>query len=140
MNNDNNLDLLDLDDADSMDSLPEAPVLAAPRPKKPWLLLTVGLAVIVLASYVIIRAIGTEPSSSIEVDLDAPVVAVDENGDAVDMNVMPSVKSPEPVQVQPAQQQKSTAQPAPVVKSAPVVKTEPGTKCASSCYRRQKRS
>ena len=125
MNNDNNLDLLDLDDADSMDSLPEAPVLAAPRPKKPWLLLTVGLAVIVLASYVIIRAIGTEPSSSIEVDLDAPVVAGDENGDAVDMNVMPSVKSPEPVQVQPAQQQKSTAQPAPVVKSAPVVKTEP---------------
>ena len=98
MNDDNNLDLLDLDDNGSMDTLPDVTPFASPRPKKPWLLLGVGLAVIVLATYVIIRAIGDEDSSSIEVDLDAPVAIVDEAGAPVDMNVMPPV---EPVQVQP---------------------------------------
>ena len=98
MNDDNNLDLLDLDDNGSMDTLPDVTPFAGPRPKKPWLLLGVGLAVIVLATYVIIRAIGDEDSSSIEVDLDAPVAIVDEAGAPVDMNVMPPV---EPVQVQP---------------------------------------
>ena len=47
MNNDDSLDLLDLDDADSMDALPEVPAFAAPRPKKPWLLLSLGLVIIV---------------------------------------------------------------------------------------------
>lgn len=101
MNDDNNLDLLDLDDNGSMDTLPDVTPFASPRPKKPWLLLGVGLAVIVLATYVIIRAIGDEDSSSIEVDLDAPVAIVDEAGAPVDMNVMPPV---EPVQVQPKPQ------------------------------------
>ena len=50
-NEDNNLDLLDLDDAESVDTLPEVPVFAAPRPKKPWLLLSLGVVIIVLASY-----------------------------------------------------------------------------------------
>ena len=40
--NDDNLDLLDLDDGATMDTLPDAVPFAAPRPKKPWLLLTVG--------------------------------------------------------------------------------------------------
>ena len=44
-NEDNNLDLLDLDDNDTMDTLPEVPAFAAPRPKKPWLLLTVGVMI-----------------------------------------------------------------------------------------------
>lgn len=128
MNEDNSLDLLDLDDAESMDSLPEAPALAAPRPKKPWLLLTVGLAVIVLASYVIIRAIGTESSSSVEIDLDAPVMMVDEQGKPIDMNVMPPVKPAAPVQqpvVQPVQQTAPAAQPKPAVQSEPVVQSAP---------------
>ncbi len=128
MNEDNSLDLLDLDDAESMDSLPEAPALAAPRPKKPWLLLTVGLAVIVLASYVIIRAIGTESSSSVEIDLDAPVMMVDEQGKPIDMNVMPPVKPAAPVQqpvVQPVQQTAPAAQPKLAVQSEPVVQSAP---------------
>ena len=94
---DNNLDLLDLDDTDSMDSLPEVNAFAAPRPKKPWLLLIVGVLVIVLATYIIVRAIGGESSSSIEVDLDAPVIAIDGAPVGAEMNVMPPVK---PVQVQ----------------------------------------
>lgn len=121
MNDDNSLDLLDLDDNGAMDTLPDATPFAAPRPKKPWLLLSVGLVVIVLATYVIIRAIGDESSSSIEVDLDAPVVV--DAGQGADMNVMPPVQpvqaQPQPVQVQP----QPVAQPQPVVQPQPVAAT-----------------
>lgn len=113
MNDDNSLDLLDLDDNGAMDTLPDATPFAAPRPKKPWLLLGVGLVVIVLATYVIIRAIGDDSASSIEVDLDAPVVM--DAGQPVDMNVMPPVQ---PVQAQPAPQ--PVAQPQPVAATAGV--------------------
>lgn len=99
--NDESLDLLDLDDGSSMDSLPEAAPFVTPRPKKPWLLLTVGLVVIILATYVIIRTVGGQSSSSIEVDLDAPAIVVDGEA-APDMNVMPPAPKPvvEPVSVQ----------------------------------------
>ena len=107
-NEDNNLDLLDLDDAESVDTLPEVPVFAAPRPKKPWLLLSLGVVIIVLASYIIIRSIGGESSSSIEVDLDAPVMVVDGAGTPVDMNVMPPAKTT----VKPHPEQKPVEQPA----------------------------
>ena len=119
MNDDNNLDLLDLDDNGSMDTLPDATPFASPRPKKPWLLLTVGLVVIVLATYIIIRAIGDESSSSIEVDLDAPVAVVDNAGVPVDMNVMPPVQ---PVQAMP----QPVVQPQPVpVAPQPVAQPQP---------------
>ena len=115
MNDDNSLDLLDLDDNGAMDTLPDATPFVAPRPKKPWLLLSVGLVVIVLATYVIIRAIGDESSSSIEVDLDAPVVV--DAGQGADMNVMPPVQ---PVQAQP---QPVQVKPQPVVQPQPVAVT-----------------
>lgn len=118
MNDDNSLDLLDLDDNGAMDTLPDATPFVAPRPKKPWLLLSVGLVVIVLATYVIIRAISDESSSSIEVDLDAPVVV--DAGQGADMNVMPPVQpvqaQPQPVQVKP----QPVAQPQPVAATAGV--------------------
>lgn len=126
-NEDNNLDLLDLDDNDTMDTLPEVPAFAAPRPKKPWLLLTVGVMIIVLASYIIIRSVSDETSSSIEVDLDAPVMVVDGEGAPVDMNVMPQPKpvvqpavqpKPAPAEVKPVTQ--PVAQPQPEHVSAPV--------------------
>lgn len=113
MNDDNNLDLLDLDDDDSVDSLPDVPAFTTPRPKKPWLLLSVGVAVIVLATYIIIHAISDDSASTIEVDLDAPVEFVVEGDSEVvaddmkDMNVMPPVK---PVQVA----QKTQPKPQPV--------------------------
>ena len=125
MNDDNELDLLDLDDNGAMDTLPDATPFAAPRPKKPWLLLGVGLVVIVLATYVIVRAIGDESSSEIEVDLDAPVIV--DAGQGTDMNVMPPVQpvqaQPQPVQVkQPVSQPKPqpVAQPQPVATTAGV--------------------
>lgn len=126
--NDDNLDLLDLDDNDSVDTLPDAPAFAAPRPKKPWLLLTVGIVVIILATYVIIRAIGDDSSSSIDVDLDAPVVTVDGAGVPVDMNVMPPVKAepvvqPQPVKVE-AQPKQEVVQPKPQPVVQPVAEPQ----------------
>lgn len=132
MNDDNNLDLLDLDDNATMDTLPDAVPFGAPRPKKPWLLLTVGLAVIVLATYIIIRAIGDEDTSSMEVDLDVPVMVDNGAGQAVpvDMNVMPPVQpvqvAPQPKPIpQPAPQPKPAPKPAPQPQPAPVAQPQP---------------
>lgn len=113
MNNDMdaNLDLLDLEDDSTLDALPDAAPFAAPRPKKPWLLLGVGVLVIILATYVIIRTIGSDSRSSIEIDLDAPeIVTVD--GAAV-APVAPENPTPAPV---PA----PVAAPVEVVAPAPV--------------------
>ena len=124
--NDDNLDLLDLDDTGSMDTLPDATPFVNPRPKKPWLLLSIGVVVIVLATYIIVRAIGDEDSSSVEFDLDAPVAVVDGGAGApVDMNVMPPVQpvqampQPQPVAQQPVAQQ-PVAKPQPVQATAGV--------------------
>ncbi len=115
MNDDNNLDLLDLDDNGAMDTLPDVTPFAAPRPKKPWLLLGIGAVIIVLATYVIVRSVTDESSSSIEVDLDVPVAVEPSAGSqpAVEMNVMPPVQ---PVSVQPQQVQ---PKPQPVVQPQP---------------------
>ena len=125
MNNDDNLDLLDLnDDADTMDALPEAAPFSTPRPKKPWLLMGVGVLVIILATYVIIRMVGGESSTTMEVNLDAPAVVVegeDPNaplvvGPAPDPNAaQPVVVAPNP---QPVVQQAPQAAPQPVVQNA----------------------
>ena len=119
--NDDNLDLLDLDDGASMDTLPEVTPFATPRPKKPWLLLTVGLVVIVLATYVIIRTVGGTSSSAIEVDLDAPAIVVD-GAPAPEMNVMPPAPKPA---AQPAPQPVAQPKPQPVAQPQPV-QTTPG--------------
>lgn len=119
--NDDNLDLLDLDDGASMDALPDATPFASPRPKKPWLLLTVGLVVIVLATYVIVRTVGGDSSSSIEVDLDAPAIVVD-GAPAQPMNVMPP--APQPA-VQPQVVQPTPGVPVRVIEDRKEVKFNP---------------
>lgn len=126
MNEDNNnLDLLDLDDDTStVDTLPEAAPFAAPRSKKPWLLLGIGVVVIILATYIIVRTVGGNSSSSIDVDLDAPEVVVD-GADTIDVpqpapDVAPSDAAPaQPVQVAPA----PTPAPQPKPVAAPVQET-----------------
>lgn len=121
MNTDESLDLLDLDDGASMDALPDAVPFATTRPKKPWLLLTVGLVVIVLATYVIIRTVAGTSSSAIEVNLDAPAIVVD-GAPTPDMNVMPPAPKPQPKpEVKPQPKPQPVAQPKPVeVAGAPV--------------------
>lgn len=109
MDNEENLDLLDLDDGTN-DSLPDVAPLVAPRPKKPWLLLGVGLAIIVLATYVIVRTVGNDSLSSMEIDLDSPAVVVD--GD-----VAPLQPKVEPTKAPVKEQQPA---PQPVEKTAPV--------------------
>lgn len=118
--NDENLDLLDLDDADNTvdDSLPDATPFAAPRPHRPWLLLIIGLAIIVLAVFIIIRVVGSNSSSSIDVDLGAPVVVEEQ---VIDVPPMPAPQ-PGPVpgaNVQPGMM--PGAQPAPMPAPQPVV-------------------
>ena len=113
MNEDNNnLDLLDLDDANDVDALPDATPFATPRPKKPWLLMAVGVIVIILATYIIVRTVGGNSSSSIEVDLDAPAVIVDDG--SLNVPARPENAPAMPVAAQP------TPVPAPAPAAAPV--------------------
>ena len=129
MNNDDNLDLLDLnDDADASDALPEAAPFAAPRPKKPWLLMGLGVLVIIIAVIVIIKVTdGDKSSSSMEIDLDAPVVAV-EGVDADAPLVVPAPQpGAQPANVAPAPKPAPQPAPQPVAQPQPVVQnTTPG--------------
>ncbi len=129
MNNDESLDLLDLDNGTDVDTLPEVTPFSAPRPRKPWLLLGVGVTIIILATYIIVSTISGDSSSSIEVDLDAPAVIVDENAPLVVGNNAPP--APQPVVVQPTPTPAPAPQPAPVAKPvaqptpAPVAQPQP---------------
>ena len=125
-NEENNLDLLDLDDDTPVETLPETTPFAAPRPRKPWLLMGLGLVVIILATYIIIRTIGGDSSESVEINLDAPEVVtepvtvevpvvndtlnVPAKPVAVNPGMMPPPPAPRPV-----------AQPQPMPQPQPVV-------------------
>jgi len=112
--NDENLDLLDLDDNGDVDTLPEATPFTAPRPKRPWLLMGLGLAIIVLATWIIIVRVGGDSGSTMTVDLDAPVISVDVPAKPVaDLRV-----PPKPVDAMPKPEEK----PAPVVEPKPMPK------------------
>ena len=140
MNNDDNLDLLDLnDDADSMDTLPEAAPLSAPRPKKPWLLMAVGLLVIILATYVIIRIVGGDSASTMEVDLDAPAVIVEGADPNAPLVVGP--EAPQPVNVAPAPVEVQPApQPAQVKPSSKPAAQKTARRTTTAAQQTQKRA
>ncbi|MCQ2574870.1 MAG: SPOR domain-containing protein [Alphaproteobacteria bacterium] len=71
---DENLDLLDLEENNNeVESLPEETPFSSPHPKKPWLLLGVGVAIVVLATYVIVKTINSDSENVVHIDLDAPV-------------------------------------------------------------------
>ena len=110
----NNLDLLDLDDDTPVETLPETTPFAAPRPRKPWLLMGLALVVIILATYIIIRTIGGDSSKSVEINLDTPEVVV---GDSVDVpnDTLNVPAKPVPVELppRPAPQPMVPPQPAP---------------------------
>lgn len=139
MNDDNTMDLLDLDDGASMDTLPDAAPFVAPRPKKPWLLLGIGLLIIILAVYIIVRTIGGNDTSSMDVDLDAPTIVVDGGNDMMPMDVNPNpvrpdVMPPAPVaaapQPQPIGAGMPVPPPAPVAQPAPRPVAQPAPKPA----------
>ncbi len=113
MDQDQELDLLDLEeDASSVDALPEAAPFTSPRPKKPWLLMGLGVAIIILATWIIIARVSSDSGTTVNIDLDAPVQKVEEVQQPVaDLNV-PS----KPVEVAPKSEPKA-AEP---VKEAPV--------------------
>ena len=125
-NEENNMDFLDLDDDTPVETLPETTPFAAPRPRKPWMLMGLGLVVIVLATYIIIRTIGGDSSRSVEINLDAPEVVsepepvvVPAPSDTLNVPARPVAVAPVPTPVQPAPQ--PVVQPKPV--QQPVVET-----------------
>lgn len=110
----NNLDLLDLDDDTPVETLPETTPFAAPRPRKPWMLMGLGLVVIMLATYIIIRTIGGNSTETVEINLDTPAVVTPESVVAPNDTLNVPAK-PVPVEV---------AKPAPAPQ--PVVQPQPG--------------
>ena len=117
-----NLELLDLNDADDTvdEGLPDAMPFVSPRPHRPWLLLAIGVAIIVLAVFIIVRVVSSNSSSSIEVDLGAPVM-VEERQPEIIMPMPRPVTQPMPVQqIQPNQmQQPQMVQPMPAPQPMP---------------------
>lgn len=132
-NEENNMDFLDLDDDTPVETLPETTPFAAPRPRKPWLLMVLGLIVIALATYIIIRTIGSDSSKSIEIDLDAPEemvaqpeprIAVPVPNDTLDVParpvaVNPGMMPPPPAVPMPQLQPQPVAQPQPMPQPMP---------------------
>jgi len=118
MNNqeEENLDLLDLDDNGESDALPEVTPFSAPRPKRPWLLMGLGIAVVVLATWIIIARVGSDSGTTISVDLDAPIMTVD-----VPSAPVKDLKVP-PKPLEPVVEPKIIEKPAPVVGPAPMPK------------------
>jgi len=111
MDQDQELDLLDLEEESSeVDALPEAAPFTTPRPKKPWLLMGLGVAVIVLATWIIIARVGSDSGTTVNIDLDAPIQKVDDAVQPVaDLNV-----PAKPVEVAPKVVEKVEPKPAPV--------------------------
>ena len=118
MDKDESLDLLDLEDSNDVDALPEATPFSNPRPKKPWLLMVLGIAIIVLATWIIVAKIGGDSGTSVNIDLDTPVESVDRPGEPVpDLNVPPR---PVDVAPQPVVERPTAPIPAPVEHPMPV--------------------
>ena len=84
MDNDESLDLLDLDEGSEVDTLPEATPFSAPHPKRPWLLIGLGLAIIVIAVLIIKAKITDDSSVSKDIILDVPAVVTVEQSQPVD--------------------------------------------------------
>ena len=117
MDQEENLDLLDLESEEEVDTLPEAAPFTNPRPKKPWLLMGLGVAVIILATWIIVARIGSDSGTTVNIDLDTPVATTDKAAAPVaDLNV-----PAKPVEAVPAQVEKPAPAPAPKpVESKPV--------------------
>jgi hypothetical protein len=109
-----NIDLLDLgEENEEVDTLPEATPFSSPRPKRPWLLMGLGFAVIVLSTWIIVSRIGSNSGATVSVDLDTPVAT-----EEVKTEKVVDLKVPEKA----APVEKVAEKPAPVKEPAPTVK------------------
>ena len=117
----NNMDFLDLDDDTPVETLPETTPFAAPRPRKPWLLMGLGLVVIILATYIIIRTIGSDSTKTVEINLDTPEIVAEPQpvevpvpNDTLNVPSRPASVNQVPVPApQPVVQPQPTPQPVP---------------------------
>ena len=105
MDQEQDLDLLDLEEESSqVDALPEATPFTTPRPKKPWLLMGLGVLIIILATWIIIAHVGSDSGTTVNIDLDAPVQKADNvPAPVADLNVpakpVEAVPQPKPAPV-----------------------------------------
>ncbi|MDR0803896.1 MAG: SPOR domain-containing protein [Rickettsiales bacterium] len=67
------LELLELEDDSDIEQLGGDP-FASPRPRRPWLFIGLGVLIIAMAVFIILRVVGTGSRDSLDIDLDAPVV------------------------------------------------------------------
>lgn len=118
-NEENDMEFLDLDDDTPVETLPETTPFAAPRPRKPWFLMGLGVVVIILATYIIVRTIGGDSSRSVEINLDAPVVDVEPQPVDVPMPNDTLNIPAQPVAVNPAPMPTPNPAAAPALKPAP---------------------
>lgn len=134
MDQEQDLDLLDLEDeTSSVDALPEAAPFTSPRPKKPWLLMGMGVAIIVLATWIIIARVGSDSGTTVNIDLNEPVQNVDNVPQPVaDLNVpaKPVEVAPEkkPVPVAEANPQPAPVETKPVESNGTPVRVIPDRK------------
>ena len=103
MDKEENLDLLDLEQDNEVDALPEAAPFSNPRPKKPWLLMGLGLLIIILATWIVVARIGGDSGTTVSVDLDAPVEKADNAAPVADLNVPDKPVEAQQVAVAPAE-------------------------------------
>ena len=83
-----------------------------------------GLVVVILATYIIIRTIGGDSSKSVEINLDAPVVATpDSIASPNDTLKVPPKPVPEPVAVKVAPVPQQVVAPAPKPAPQPIVES-----------------
>ena len=126
-NEENNMDFLDLDDDTPVETLPETTPFAAPRPRKPWLLMGLGVVIIMLAVYIIVRTIGSDSSKSVEINLDVPEVVVEPQPTAVPpmpndtLNVPAKPMEPRPIPAPVPPRPMAQPQPAPQPVPQPVI-------------------
>ena len=121
-NEENNMEFLDLDDDTPVETLPETTPFAAPRPRKPWLLMGLGVIVIMLATYIIIRTIGGDSAKSVEViNLDAPEVVAEPEPVMVPPVPNDTLNVPaKPINVNPAPMPQPVTQPMPQPAPKPI--------------------
>lgn len=116
MDQEQDLDLLDLEDETSgVNALPEAAPFTTPRPKKPWLLMGLGIAIIVLATWIIVARVGGDSSNVVNIDLDTPV----QNADNIPAPVADLSVPAKPVDVMPEPKPMPQPMPKPEIKPQP---------------------
>ena len=93
------LELLDLDDDAELPDLPVDNPLECARPRRPYLLFGIAAIVIALATFIIIRVIGSKSEDAIDIQIDVPAAVVTTPAAESGTPVAPESDSGAPVRI-----------------------------------------